>query len=175
MYGMCHSPARGVTRERDAAADAAVRSPHQRLTDADRAMATTVVRRAFADGVLGIEEVDERLSLVYAASTVGDLDQVLDDLPADWLAGLRAEEQRRERAARHARRWRAEIRSYLRVMALLAAIWLAISLSAGELTYPWPIWPALGWGIPLLLSRPSPRARTTTMPPWDFRSASSRT
>lgn len=31
-------------------------------------------------------------------------------------------------------------------MLLLVAIWLAVGVTAGS-WYPWPVWPALGWGI----------------------------
>lgn len=41
--------------------------------------------------------------------------------------------------------------SYVVVNAMLVAIYLLTSLAAGELTYPWPVWPMLGWGVGLLL------------------------
>ena len=31
-------------------------------------------------------------------------------------------------------------------MVLLLTIWLAVGLTGGG-WYPWPVWPALGWGI----------------------------
>jgi hypothetical protein len=34
-------------------------------------------------------------------------------------------------------------------MALLVAIWLVVGLGGGS-WYPWPLWPALGWGIAVL-------------------------
>jgi hypothetical protein len=31
-------------------------------------------------------------------------------------------------------------------MVLLVGIWLAVGLAGGA-WYPWPVWPALGWGL----------------------------
>lgn len=184
MHGMCHSRnrhhqnwERDGEREFHESSPVAVkeRDPSERLTDADRERAAAMLSQAFRDGVLRVEEFDRRLSATYAATTVGDLDEVMRDLPRDWSEELRASEQAARRADRHRRGWRVGFQTYLRVMALLVGIWFLTSLGdlapGGESPYFWPIWPILGWGIPLFLSRPR---RRTTMPAWDSRSASSR-
>lgn len=54
-----------------------------RASDADRERVAAVVREAAAEGRIGLDEVDERLSAVFAAKTYGELAQVTADLPAD--------------------------------------------------------------------------------------------
>ena len=136
------------------------RPAHERLTDADRDAATELLSAAFRDGVIRVDEFDQRLSTALTAEVAGDLLPVTGDLPAQWLAERQAAETAARRAEKHRRRWSAEVRTYARVMALLVTIWLLTSLD-GDIGYPWPIWPALGWGIPLFLSRPTgPGART---------------
>ena len=184
MYGMCHGRNRhhdnwdwAGQRERHEAPPVAVlqRDPAERLTDADRERAAAMLSQAFRDGRLLVEEFDERLSATYAATTVGDLDDVMRDLPRDWSEELRTAEHAAQRAERHRRGWKAGFQTYRRVMLLLVGIWLVTAFAnvgdAHGLPYFWPAWPILGWGIPLFLSRPR---RRTTMPTWDSRSASSR-
>ena len=148
--------------ERSSAA-AAPRDPAEHVTDVDRERAAAVLSEAFRDGMLRVEEFDQRLSAVYAAQTVGDLDGAMSDLHPNWLRELDEAEAAQRRARRHRREWEAGLRTYLGVMALLVGIWLFTNL--GEFafmggdgdTYFWPIWPILGWGIPLYLSRPRRR------------------
>jgi hypothetical protein len=53
-----------------------------RVSDADRDEAADGLGNALAEGRLTAEEHRERLDAVYAASTYGELEQVLGDLPA---------------------------------------------------------------------------------------------
>jgi hypothetical protein len=164
MHGSCRSPVRTRAEHagvRSAGLAPAERAAHERLTDAERDDATELLGAAFRDGILGLDEFDTRLEVALRAAVVGDLAPVTGDLPAHWLAEREAVQAAQRRAARHRRRWSAEVRTYARVMALLVGIWLLTSLLTAEIRYPWPIWPALGWGIPLFLGRPSgPTART---------------
>ncbi len=52
-----------------------------RVSDADRDHAMSILREAAGDGRLDLDELDERLSAVYAAKTYGDLEPVTRDLP----------------------------------------------------------------------------------------------
>jgi Domain of unknown function (DUF1707) len=52
-----------------------------RAADADRERVAGVLRQAAAEGRLQLDELDERLSLVYAAKTYGELEVPLRDLP----------------------------------------------------------------------------------------------
>jgi len=53
-----------------------------RASDADREAVAEILRDATADGRLGMDEIDERLTATYAARTFGDLDRVTGDLVA---------------------------------------------------------------------------------------------
>jgi hypothetical protein len=53
-----------------------------RASDADRDRAAEVLREAAAEGRLSLEELNERLDLVYAAKTYAELAPVTADLPS---------------------------------------------------------------------------------------------
>ncbi|MGH3156259.1 MAG: DUF1707 SHOCT-like domain-containing protein, partial [Streptosporangiaceae bacterium] len=52
-----------------------------RISDADREEVAARLREHFAEGRLSCDELDERISAVFAAKTYGDLRHVLTDLP----------------------------------------------------------------------------------------------
>lgn len=56
--------------------------PELRISDTDRDRAAEVLREAHAHGRITVDELDERLSSVYAAKTEADLVPVTRDLPA---------------------------------------------------------------------------------------------
>lgn len=120
--------------------------PGARVGDRDRQRTAELLGDAAAAGLLGLEELDARLARVWRARTGADLAVLEADLPAT----LRGQRDRREAAARAREVARAglghHLAAYAAVMALLVAIWLAVGLSGGD-WYPWPVWPALGWGI----------------------------
>jgi hypothetical protein len=53
-----------------------------RISDADRDEVASILRDAAGDGRLDLEELDERLSAVYAAKTYGELEPITHDLPS---------------------------------------------------------------------------------------------
>ena len=53
-----------------------------RASDADRDRTVAALREHLAAGRLTIEEFDERLDKACAAKTLGELDEVMADLPA---------------------------------------------------------------------------------------------
>lgn len=120
--------------------------PHARVGDADREAVVDLLGDAAAAGYLRPDELDERLAAVWSATTIAELSASESDLPHD----LRRARARREAAARSRAAARAglvpHLASYVGVMVLLLTIWLAIGLNGGS-WYPWPVWPALGWGI----------------------------
>ena len=69
--------------------DGGVRQDRIRVSDADRERVTARLREHFAEGRLTREELDERITAALNAKTVGDLRQVMTDLPepAPALAG----------------------------------------------------------------------------------------
>ena len=54
---------------------------HLRAGDADRNRAAERIRGAVGEGRLTLEEADERLAAAYRARTLGELADLLDDLP----------------------------------------------------------------------------------------------
>lgn len=74
-------------------------SASMRASDDDRERTVTVLREAFGEGRLTLDEFDERTSAAYAAKTWGELRKLTEDLPvqpafeldkADGLAGGRS-------------------------------------------------------------------------------------
>jgi hypothetical protein len=122
------------------------RPPDERMSDVDRRRSADLLTAAAGDGLLDLPEVDRRLTAVWRAVTAADLAAAQDGLPGAWLDARRARE--RAEAQRRAARAAApeHLRSYLRVMTLLVAIWAVVGVTTGA-WYPWPVWPALGWGI----------------------------
>lgn len=60
-----------------------------RASDADRERVAAVLREAAGEGRIGLDELDERLALVYAARTYADLEPLTGDLPvANPVTGL---------------------------------------------------------------------------------------
>ena len=123
-----------------------VRSAAFRVGDRERERTAVLLTDAAAAGLLTLAELDDRLARAWRAGTGAELSALEDDLPTSLLR----ERDRREAAARARELARAglgpHVASYLGVMALLTAIWLLVGLAGGG-WYPWPVWPALGWGI----------------------------
>ena len=126
-----------------------------RASDAERDRAVERLTAHAGAGLLEAAELEERVAAALSARTVGELRALEADLP----------DPPRPRPRRARRRIPAEeLRPYLAVMALLVAIW---ALTGGG--YFWPVWPALGWGLGLVLcagsSSPGRRhARRTRAP-----------
>jgi hypothetical protein len=139
--------------------------PRLRASDEDRDRTATLLREHHAAGRLTAEEFNDRLDKVYEAKTLGDLDELMSDLPAIDLyrlpdaslhdrrprpgAGSSLEAvARSELAHRHGRfspAWQAAWGSWFSISLLLFVIW-ALS-GAG---YVWPLWVAGPMGAILL-------------------------
>jgi uncharacterized protein DUF1707 len=52
-----------------------------RISDAERDQVAAILREAAGEGRLDLEELDQRLTAVYAAKTYGDLEPITRDLP----------------------------------------------------------------------------------------------
>jgi hypothetical protein len=133
--------------------------PDARIGDAERDETVTLLGDAAAEGYLTPDELDTRLQTALTARTQADLQALRADLPPAWLAlrNRRAAAQALRRSAQAALRPR--VVAYLGVMAVLIAIWLGAGAVTGA-WYPWPLWPALGWGISV-----AGQARTAWGPP----------
>jgi hypothetical protein len=117
-----------------------------RVGDQDRHRTAGLLSDAAAAGLLTLDELDQRLAGAWAASTGRQLTALETDLPTE----LRSARDRREAAMRTRDAARAglaaHLTSYAAVMVLLLVVWLVGGVTQGA-WYPWPIWPALGWGI----------------------------
>ena len=119
-----------------------------RAGDADRQQVADRLRQALDEGRLDLHEYDERLQRTYAAKTYGDLDGLLDDLPAAPLAPIAAPTGEPDLYHHATRRWLWDVwEEYLGVVGLVIGIWAIICISSGDLQYFWPIWVAGPWGL----------------------------
>jgi len=81
-----------------------------RASDADRERAVDVLRIAAGDGRLTAAELDERLEAALSARTVGELAEVISDLPA-WPGAAAAQAKdvlridQRGGSVQHTGRW----------------------------------------------------------------------
>ena len=108
-----------------------------RASDADRERVAAILRDAAGQGLLTLDEVDQRLAAVYAARHLIELAPLTADLPEAGRrlapVDLRARARARATAGAH-------LAGYLGIVGLLVAIWVA----TGADSHFWPIWPALG-------------------------------
>jgi hypothetical protein len=139
--------------------------PRIRASDADRDRAAAALREHLAVGRLTTEEFDERLDKAYAAKTLGELDNLMVDLPGIDLAqlpdasldraagnprlpGQRSPGSIEARQGRLSLAWRAAWGSWLAISLCTFVIWL-VSGASGSL---WFLWVALPLGT-LMLGR----------------------
>jgi hypothetical protein len=141
-------------------------NPRIRASDDDRDRAVALLREHAAAGRLTIEEFNERLDKAYAAKTLGELDELMEDLPAIDLyrlpdaslppsyrrqmpgSGSFVEAAGRNSQGHHSRfsaAWTAAWGSWFSVTLVLFVVW-ALS-GAG---YLWPLWIAAPWGAIML-------------------------
>jgi Domain of unknown function (DUF1707) len=125
--------------------------PNIRASDADRDRAASLLREHHAAGRLTPEEFGDRLEQALRARTVGEIDQLLSDLPGIDLYRLPdAAMTRRPRPARTRRRshlntaWRAAWGAWFTVTLICFVVWALAGFG-----YPWPLWVAGPWGAVL--------------------------
>jgi class 3 adenylate cyclase len=120
--------------------------PTRRASDADRTQVVDRLRLAAGDGLIGLDELEERLALAYSARTLPELAPLTADLPAETAPPPA------DRAATRGRRpigmededFRGHLTTYCLVIGMLIGIWLL-----GGAGHFWPFYPAAGWGIGL--------------------------
>ena len=108
--------------------------PHRRCTDSDRERAIARLKWAAGAGAIDLYEFESRLERALSASSYLELEELVADLPGEANPGPR-------------RSVPPPLGTYLGVIGLLVVVWLVTSPGG----YFWPMWPALGWGIPLLV------------------------
>jgi Domain of unknown function (DUF1707)/2TM domain len=119
------------------------REPDLRASDAERAQTIELLRRHHEAGRLTAEELAERIERVKAATTFGDLDATMANLPRllPPLPPLTATEQERTPGAARQAFYRA-LFAYVIINLFLIGIWAFSGRGAF-----WPIWVVLGWGL----------------------------
>ncbi|MEU6267186.1 DUF1707 SHOCT-like domain-containing protein [Saccharopolyspora shandongensis] len=114
-----------------------------RASDADREAIAQRLRAAQDEGRLTITEYDDRLQKAYAATTLGELQPLVADLPEPVPAKPSPEVVKRDRRKSKAIK---EWRDWAGVAFILIAIWAVTSISSGELKFFWPMIPIGIWG-----------------------------
>ena len=123
-----------------------------RASDAEREHVAEVLRAATGAGLLGIDEVEERLAACYAARYRAELEPLTADLPD--TGKLLAATPQAQAAARRRLGWHA---AFVAAMAALLVVAWALS----DAPFFWPVWP-----IALLiftLARHARRVRQVTV------------
>jgi Domain of unknown function (DUF1707) len=135
--------------------------PKIRASDADRDRTAAALREHLAAGRLTTEEFDERLDKTYAAKTLGELDELMADLPrtgpeqpADvslHRAGSSPPGQRsggsiEAGGGRFSPAWRAAWGSWLGISLVFFVIWLLSGATGGL----WFLWVPALLGVGLL-------------------------
>jgi hypothetical protein len=134
--------------------------PRIRASDADRDRTAALLREHHAAGRLTAEEFNERLDKAYAAKTLGELDELLVDLPGIDLYKLPDASLERGRRGgsgipplpwmmapgRMSPAWRAALGSWVSVSLIAFFVWLL----AGHPDNLWFLWVAGPYGLILL-------------------------
>jgi hypothetical protein len=135
-----------------------------RASDADRDRAAAALREHLAAGRLTIEEFDERLDRAYAAKTLGELDELMTDLPTSdlgqlpggsldrraagpALAGRHPDGPIRAEPGRFPPARRTALGSWVAISLILFMIWLASGAAGG----PWFLWVVIPLGALILV------------------------
>ncbi|MBT2210406.1 MULTISPECIES: DUF1707 SHOCT-like domain-containing protein [Actinomadura] len=136
-------------------------NPDIRASDADRDRVAANLREHCAVGRITVEEMNERLDLVYQAKTLGHLQAVTHDLPEEDLHQLpvpagqgnstASVAPRQSGGELYRRGGRAMWGAWAMVSGINFTIWLVIALT-GNVVYPWWLWVAGPWGALILLS-----------------------
>src|SRR4029453_8782098 len=119
------------------------RQPDLRASEAERSQTIELLRRHHEAGRLTAEELAERTERVNAATTFGDLDATMANLPRlpPPLAPPIAPVQERSPGEARKRFYRA-LFAYVVINLFLIGIWAFSGRGAF-----WPIWVILGWGL----------------------------
>ena len=122
----------------------------RRLTDDERNDAVRVLQAATVDGSLDLDELGQRIELVFRARTADDLALVTRDLPAAHrppqpTARRRPDPRQPERrSVWHNTAFRIHSAAYGLTNGFLVGVW---ALTGGDMF--WPFFPAAAWGIGL--------------------------
>jgi hypothetical protein len=128
-------------------------SPEMRASDVDRDRVAAILREHTAQGRITMEEFNERLEQLYESKTYGQLAKLTADLPDVDLRHLPAKvaPAPAPRSGSHPG-MRAAWGAWAAASGINWVIWLIVSVTSGDLIYPWPLWVMGPWGVILLMS-----------------------
>jgi hypothetical protein len=139
-----------------------------RASDEDRERVVRQLSEHTAAGRLSLTEFSDRVSAVYGATLVSDLDQVLSDLPVVRV--------RREvgQPAVTATTWLGGSRGgpwmpWLLTGAICLAIWVVSSLAQERVLYFWPVWMIGPWGVAIFWRVVTGRGGPRSLAPRPYR------
>jgi len=118
--------------------------PGVRATDDDRQRVVARLRAAAGDGAIDLDELEQRIAATYEARSLPELRAITADLPAASPPPDVRTPPHRSPIALEDDQFRQHLTVYAAVIGMLVVIWLL-----GGAGHPWPIYPALGWGIGL--------------------------
>lgn len=121
-----------------------VRPEDMRVSDTDRARAARHLQWAQGEGLLDLDEYDTRSREVFQARTRGELERLVRDLPVAPARLPDASSRRRvfsDTGGGTAMRVLTIIFTTIAVVNLVA--WGIVSITTGELLYPWFLWTGL--------------------------------
>ena len=136
--------------------------PQLRASDDDRDRTASLLREHHAAGRLTADEFQERLDATFEAKTLGQLQELLADLPSIDLYHLPEQSMRRSQLAtapgplapqQHGRlspHWRGAWASWASVSLLLFSIWLVTAITSHSASGLWFLWVTVPWGAILL-------------------------
>jgi hypothetical protein len=130
-------------------------SPDMRAGDADRDATLDVLREAFAQGRLTAEEYQQRMEQATQARTMGQLVELVADLPAPRpprAVAVPAPAALPTPAEHEPGSLQRSLAAWAGVSVLVNVIWVATWLTSGSTpTDYWPIWVMGPWGAVLLM------------------------
>jgi hypothetical protein len=138
--------------------------PRLRASDADRERTSSLLREHHAVGRLTAEEFNDRLEKAFAARTLGELDELLADLPAIDLYQLPSAGIRPARRGGSGPRRRADDTAltartatwggWAAGSALIIAVWAALGVLLGGAAWaPWFTLVIGPWALALAMGR----------------------
>jgi hypothetical protein len=130
-------------------------TPEMRASDGDRDRVASALREHVAEGRLSVDEFNERLEQVYQSRTYGELTKITSDLPEIDLHKLPAMATTSSRPVRAGRGRAIALKANWAAWATASAVnwvvWLIVSITSGDIIYPWPLWVMGPWGAVLLV------------------------
>jgi hypothetical protein len=131
------------------------RLPQMKASDADRDAVVAALSEHFQTGRLTPEEFDERAGRALAARTLGELDELMADLPAVNVAGPAPVAQ--PRGLRYP--LLAAVAAALVVLVIVAFV-----LGAGAGPHRWDVWPVIPVGLLIARRLAGPRRAHRGLP-----------